>query len=94
MKWLIVAYRGRRPAVLDQGITLILCSCCCQVLLVCFILFILLQGLSADMLATDLAEYLVRKGVPFRWVGEGLRRMYHGAACGVYKPARVQVLCT
>jgi argininosuccinate lyase len=23
-------------------------------------------GLSADMLATDLAEYLVRKGVPFR----------------------------
>lgn len=24
------------------------------------------QGLSADMLATDLAEYLVRKGVPFR----------------------------
>ncbi len=25
-----------------------------------------LQGLSADMLATDLAEYLVRKGVPFR----------------------------
>jgi hypothetical protein len=26
----------------------------------------LLQGLSADMLATDLAEYLVRKGVPFR----------------------------
>lgn len=27
---------------------------------------LLLQGLSADMLATDLAEYLVRKGVPFR----------------------------
>lgn len=27
---------------------------------------ICLQGLSADMLATDLAEYLVRKGVPFR----------------------------
>ena len=24
------------------------------------------RGLSADMLATDLAEYLVRKGVPFR----------------------------
>lgn len=24
------------------------------------------SGLSADMLATDLAEYLVRKGVPFR----------------------------
>lgn len=24
------------------------------------------QGLSSDMLATDLAEYLVRKGVPFR----------------------------
>ena len=24
------------------------------------------KGLSADMLATDLAEYLVRKGVPFR----------------------------
>ena len=23
-------------------------------------------GLSADMLATDLAEYLVRKGLPFR----------------------------
>lgn len=33
-------------------------------------------GLSADMLATDLAEYLVRKGVPFREThhisGEGL----------------------
>jgi hypothetical protein len=28
--------------------------------------FFVLQGLSADMLATDLAEYLVRKGVPFR----------------------------
>lgn len=26
----------------------------------------MLKGLSADMLATDLAEYLVRKGVPFR----------------------------
>ncbi|KAL4446257.1 hypothetical protein ABPG77_003064 [Micractinium sp. CCAP 211/92] len=26
----------------------------------------MLAGLSADMLATDLAEYLVRKGVPFR----------------------------
>ena len=26
----------------------------------------LAAGLSADMLATDLAEYLVRKGVPFR----------------------------
>ena len=26
----------------------------------------MLSGLSADMLATDLAEYLVRKGVPFR----------------------------
>lgn len=26
----------------------------------------MLRGLSADMLATDLAEYLVRKGVPFR----------------------------
>ncbi len=25
-----------------------------------------LPGLSPDMLATDLAEYLVRKGVPFR----------------------------
>lgn len=24
------------------------------------------SGLSSDMLATDLAEYLVRKGVPFR----------------------------
>lgn len=24
------------------------------------------DGLSSDMLATDLAEYLVRKGVPFR----------------------------
>lgn len=24
------------------------------------------QGLSSDMLATDLAEYLVRRGVPFR----------------------------
>lgn len=26
----------------------------------------MLASLSADMLATDLAEYLVRKGVPFR----------------------------
>ncbi|KAF6254982.1 argininosuccinate lyase [Scenedesmus sp. NREL 46B-D3] len=26
----------------------------------------MMKGLSADMLATDLAEYLVRKGVPFR----------------------------
>jgi len=26
----------------------------------------MMSGLSADMLATDLAEYLVRKGVPFR----------------------------
>ena len=26
----------------------------------------MLAGLSPDMLATDLAEYLVRKGVPFR----------------------------
>ncbi|DBA69022.1 hypothetical protein WJX79_006755 [Trebouxia sp. C0005] len=26
----------------------------------------MLSGLSADMLATDLAEYLVRKGIPFR----------------------------
>lgn len=26
----------------------------------------MLKGLSADMLATDLAEYLVRKGLPFR----------------------------
>jgi argininosuccinate lyase len=26
----------------------------------------MLKGLSADMLATDLAEYLVRKGIPFR----------------------------
>jgi hypothetical protein len=36
---------------------------CCFLLLVLLLLF---QGLSADMLATDLAEYLVRKGVPFR----------------------------
>ena len=26
----------------------------------------MVRGLSADMLATDLADYLVRKGVPFR----------------------------
>ena len=26
----------------------------------------MMKGLSADMLATDLAEYLVRKGIPFR----------------------------
>eukprot|EP00951_Prasinocladus_malaysianus_P049925 scaffold675005_cov38-Prasinocladus_malaysianus.AAC.1 len=26
----------------------------------------MMSGLSADMLATDLAEYLVRKGIPFR----------------------------
>lgn len=26
----------------------------------------MLRGLSTDMLATDLAEYLVRKGIPFR----------------------------
>lgn len=47
---------------------------CCQPNETCFLLLfpataaslLLLQGLSADMLATDLAEYLVRKGVPFR----------------------------
>lgn len=43
------------------------------------------QGLSADMLATDLAEYLVRKGVPFRWVEghlhQGLLSSTHSFFC-------------
>lgn len=34
--------------------------------LLCACLLRFFAGLSADMLATDLAEYLVRKGVPFR----------------------------
>jgi argininosuccinate lyase len=45
----------------------------------------MLNDLSPEMLATDLAEYLVRKGVPFRdthhVAGTDLR---HAARCHLY----------
>ena len=56
------------------GSELMLTLCAC---LLCACLLRFFAGLSADMLATDLAEYLVRKGVPFREThhisGEGSR---------------------
>jgi len=46
----------------------------------------MLKGLSPDMLATDLAEYLVRKGVPFRethHISGAAVKMAEDTGCGL-----------